>query len=63
MAASAQAGTPFQAVYELETPEVYQLPPAKVRTFLGANSISASTGSVSVVYRADTGLYIAKVTS
>lgn len=58
----AQGGTPLQAVYPLATPEVYQLPPAKVRTFLGANSISASTGSVSVVYRADTGLYIAKMT-
>ena len=55
-------GKPMQVVYQLETPEVYQLSPAEVRTFLGANSISASTGSVSVVYRADTGLYIAKMT-
>lgn len=58
----AQAGTPFQAVYELETPEVYQLSPARVKTFLGANNISASTGDVTVTYRADTALYIAKMT-
>lgn len=46
-----------QVVYPV-TPTTVQLTPAEVRTVLGNNSISANTGSVSVRYRADIGLYI-----
>ena len=47
-------------VYPLANPITVQLTPAEVRTVLGNNSISANTGSVSVRYRADIGLYIDK---
>lgn len=52
------AGTPLQTVYTLATPQVYRISENEVRTLLGANSISADTGEVNVVYRADTKLYI-----
>lgn len=44
----------------LPTPEVYQLEPEEVKTLLGVNNIYADTGNVSVTYRADIDLYIAK---
>ena len=44
----------------LPTPEVYQLEPEEVKTLLGVNNISADTGNVSLTYRADVDLYIAK---
>lgn len=47
--------------YELATPTTVQLTAQEIKTFLGNNSISADTGDVTVTYRADTGLYIAKV--
>lgn len=50
----------MQVVYDIETPEVYQLEPEEVRTLLGVNNINADTGDVEVTYRADIDLYIAK---
>ena len=49
--------------YELSNPQTYQLTPTEVSTLLGANNIWADTGDVSVNYRADTTLYIDKLTS
>ena len=45
--------------YNLETPQTYQLTPQEVKTLLGYNNIS-STGTVDVIYHADTKLYIDK---
>ena len=49
-----------QLVYELATPQTYQLTATQVSTLLGANNIFADAGTVSVVYRANTELYIDK---
>lgn len=46
-------------VYELATPTTVQLTPTEVKTLLGYNNIS-STGTVDVIYHADTKLYIDK---
>ena len=45
-------------VYELATPQTYQLTPTEVRTLLGGNTIYTDAGDVSVDYIADTKLYI-----
>lgn len=50
-----------QVVYELATPQTYQLTPEEVSTVLSQNSIFADCGNVDVQYRADTKLYINKV--
>ena len=55
------ANNPAQVVYELATPQTYQLTPQEVSTILGQNNIFADTGNVTVQYRADTKLYIDKV--
>ena len=47
-------------VYTLKTPATYQLTPEEVKTLLGVNNIYSDTGNVSVTYRADVDLYIAK---
>ena len=48
-------------VYDLAAPVTYQLTPTEVKTLLGANNIFADCGDiVSLDYRADTTLYIAK---
>ena len=47
-------------VYELATPTTVQLTPTQVSTLLGENNIFADAGTVSVLYRADVGLYIDK---
>lgn len=49
-------------VYELATPLTYQLTPAELTTLLGTNNIWADTGDVEVTYRADTKLYIHRLT-
>lgn len=49
--------------YEMLTPTTIQLTPTEVKTLLGQNNIFADTGSVSVKYRADIGLYIDKKTA
>jgi hypothetical protein len=50
-----------QLVYELATPQTYQLTPQAVMTILGQNNIWADTGDVEVAYCADTKMYIDKV--
>lgn len=58
--------TGAQVVYELAEPLTYQLTPAEVTTLLGHNSIWCDCnyeGSLSVGYRADTKLYIEKLTA
>ena len=41
---------PIDVVYELATPQTYQLTPTEVTTLLGDNTIWADTGDVSVTY-------------
>ncbi len=54
--------TGAQIVYELATPQTYQLTPTEVTTLLGSNSVWADTGDVQeMAYRADTKLYIDEV--
>ena len=53
-----QAMNGVQLVYELATPQTYQLTPVEVKTLLGLNNVWADTGDVEVQYRADTKLYI-----
>jgi hypothetical protein len=54
-------GTPVTIVYELATPQTYQLSPIEVSTLLGQNNIWANCGDVDVEYRADAKLYINKM--
>ena len=53
-----QAMNGVQLVYELATPQTYQLTPVEVKTLLGLNNVWADTGDVEVQYRADTKMYI-----
>lgn len=46
-------------IYPLATPQTIQLTPTEVKTLLGYNNISSS-GTVDVIYHADTKLYIDK---
>ena len=48
----------IQFVYPLATPTTTQLTAEEITTLLGNNVISASSGSVNVIYRADTKMYI-----
>lgn len=52
----------LQVVYALATPITYNLTPTEVKSLLGINNIWADTGDTSVEYRADTRLYIEKLT-
>lgn len=45
-------------VYELATPQTYNITPTEVKTLLGGNTIYTDAGAVSVEYVADTKLYI-----
>lgn len=54
--------TGAQVVYTLAAPETYQLTAQEAASLLGANSIWADTGDVTVAYRADPTLYIRKLT-
>lgn len=54
--------TGAQVVYALATPQTYQLTPQEVKTLLGTNNVWADTGNTTVEYRADTKLYIEKLT-
>jgi hypothetical protein len=38
----------LQVIYELATPQTYQLTPTEVKSLLGVNSIYADTGKVDV---------------
>ncbi|MBQ2158011.1 MAG: hypothetical protein II443_05560, partial [Oscillospiraceae bacterium] len=48
----------LQVVYELATPQAYQLTPQQIQTLLGTNNVWANSGDVEVIYIADTKLYI-----
>lgn len=48
--------------YELATPIEIQLTPQEINSLLGTNNIWADTGDTHVIYRADIGLYIQKLT-
>lgn len=54
--------TGCQIVYPLATPQTIQLTPTQVKTLLGYNNISSS-GTVDVIYHADTKLYVDKEVS
>ena len=54
--------TGHYVVYPLATPTTVQLTPQEVKTLLGYNNIS-STGTVDVIYHADTKLYVDKMTA
>ena len=56
--AGATPTTGAQVVYELATPQTYQLTPTEIRTLLGQNNIWADTGDTAVTYRADTKLFV-----
>jgi hypothetical protein len=45
-------------VYELKTPQTYQLTPTEVKTLLGQNNVWSDAGEVEVVYKADIQKYI-----
>jgi hypothetical protein len=47
-----------QLVYELATPQTYQLTAQQLKTLLGQNNVWADAGDISVKYNADTKLYI-----
>ena len=50
----------YQLVYDLATSQTVTLTPTQVQTVLGENNLWADSGSVSVVYRADTETKIAE---
>ena len=52
----------LQFCYELEEPIEIQLTPHQVNSLYGANNIFADTGNISTEYRADTTLYINRLT-
>ena len=57
------AGTPCEVVYELATPLTFQLSENQISTFLGINNFwSNGNGELSLEYRADTKLYIERLT-
>ena len=56
---AAMSGVQF--VYELATPQTYQLTPVEIEMLLGDNNVWADTGDSTVTYRADTKLYIQKI--
>lgn len=51
-----------QFVYPLATPLTYQLTPTQINSLLGENNVWSDTGETEVIYRADTSLYIQKLT-
>lgn len=51
-----------QVVYELATPQTYQLTGQQLKTLYGTNNVWADTGNVSVTYPADTKMYIQNLT-
>lgn len=58
------AAHPLTIVYELQNPISVQLDPVSVASLLGNNNIWSDTGSVaSCAYRADTKLYLEKLTN
>lgn len=56
------ASHPSQFVYELATPFTVQLSPSTLSTLKGDNAIWSSTGNTNVTYRADTKLFVERLT-
>jgi len=54
--------TGAQVVYQLATPITYNLTPTEVKSLLGVNNVWSDAGDVDVEYRADTKLYIKRLT-
>lgn len=54
--------TGAEVVYKLDTQQTYQLTPQQFIPLFGTNNIWADTGEITVDYRADTKLYIEKLT-
>ena len=52
-----------QLAYELATPITVQLTAQQITTLLGTNNVLSDAGDVDVTYRADTKLYIEKLTA
>ena len=52
----------LMCVYELATPQTYQLTPTQINTLLGANNIYCDTGDTTIEYRADIDLLIGGLT-
>lgn len=49
-----------QLVYELATPQTYQLTPQAIALLTGDNNVWSEDGSIEVKYRANIGLYVDK---
>lgn len=56
------ASHPINLVSKLATPITYTLTPTEIRTLLGKNNVWNDCGDTDVEYRADTALYIKKLT-
>lgn len=56
------ANNPTHICYVMAEPQTIQLTAQEVETLLGTNNIWADTGNTTVKYRADTGLYVQKLT-
>ena len=56
-------GTPITMCYTIEQSLTYTLTPQDIKTLLGTNNIWSDAGDVEVDYRADTKLYIEKLTA
>ena len=56
------AENPIQVVYSLATPLTYQLSATEIKSLLGINNVWSDAGDVEVEYRADTKLYIERLT-
>lgn len=57
------AVTGSKLIYELATPQTYQLTPTEVTTLLGQNNIWADCGPSTIEYPCDTKLYIERLTA
>ena len=56
------ASNNLQVVYPLATPITYNLTPTEVKSLLGINNVWSDAGDVTAEYRADTKLYIKRLT-
>ncbi len=56
------AENPIQVVYSLATPLTYQLTAQEITSLLGINNVWSDAGDMDVEYRADTRLYIKRLT-
>lgn len=54
------ASNPMQLVYELATPQTYQLTPTQIQTLIGQNNVWADCGDTSVTYKADVQRWVEK---